>query len=111
MDCYLGQEGSATCSTPRCSAVTTPSLLRVVSRPSRVLCGGRADYGRAANTPVALACCLPRLRAEALLGLGFGDRFEALRGGSALLKEGVLYLEKPAELQGKPFTRRLSPIT
>jgi hypothetical protein len=45
-------------------------------------------------------------RAAAPLGLVFGDRFEAFRGGSGSFKERVLRAEKPAELQGKRSTER-----
>ncbi len=46
--------------------------------------------------------CQSRSRAAitALLGLGFGDRFEGFRGGSGFFGEGVQQAEKSAELQG-----------
>jgi len=40
------------------------------------------------------------------LGLGFGDRFEAFRGGSGSFEEGVPLAEKPTELQGKRSAER-----
>jgi hypothetical protein len=42
----------------------------------------------------------------ASLGLGFGDRFEAFRGGSGSFEEGVPLAEKPTELQGKRSAER-----
>jgi len=50
-------------------------------------------------------------RPPALLGLGFGDRFEAFRGGSDAFKERVQEAEKPPELQGMRSTKRVSHIT
>ena len=47
-----------------------------------------ADYGHAANAPDALVCCLSRLRTGALLGLGLGDRFEAVRGSQGSSRKG-----------------------
>jgi hypothetical protein len=40
------------------------------------------------------------------LGLGLGDRFEAIRGGSGPFEEGVPLAEKPTELQGKRSAER-----
>jgi hypothetical protein len=57
-----------------------------------------------------LGCCHPRLQARVSLGLGSGDRFEAFRGGPGPVKEGVLQVEKPAELQGKRATERVFQI-
>jgi hypothetical protein len=48
---------------------------------------------------------------RALLGLGSGDRFEALWGGSGSFKGRVQRREKPARLQGKRSIKRVSHIT
>jgi hypothetical protein len=44
------------------------------------------------------------------LGAGFGDRFEAFRGGSGLFEEGVYQAEEPVELQGKRGSERCSHV-
>ena|SRR6266545_1941718 len=58
-----------------------------------------------------LACPQRRQRAQARLGLGSGDRFEVFQGGSRCFEERVLKAEKPARLQGKRSTKRVSRIT
>jgi hypothetical protein len=45
------------------------------------------------------------------LGIGFGDRFEAFRGGSGSFKGRVQGADKPGELQGKRASKRRSHIT
>ncbi len=61
--------------------------------------------------PLPLACCHSRVHERALLGLGFGDRFEALRAGSGSFKGRMLHAEKAADFQGKRLTRRGLRIT
>jgi hypothetical protein len=45
------------------------------------------------------------------LGMGFGDRFSAFRGGSGSFKGKVLRASKPGEMQGKRASKRRSHIT
>ena len=91
----------------RSSSLSTPSA----SLDLAMRYQAEANHGRAANALAAFDCCLPRLRAGAPLGLGFGDRFEAFRGGSGVRKEGGFIPEKPAELQGNRAAKGLSEIT
>lgn len=44
------------------------------------------------------------------LGLGSGDRFEGFRGGSGSFEGGVQGGDKPANLQGKRATKRVSCV-
>jgi hypothetical protein len=52
-----------------------------------------------------------RQQIRASLGLGSGDRFGAPRGGSGSFKARGERAEKPARLQGKRATKRLSQVT
>jgi hypothetical protein len=52
-----------------------------------------------------------RQQTRASLGLGSGDRFGALRGGSRSFKATVERAQKLVRLQGKRATKRLSQVT
>jgi hypothetical protein len=93
-----------------CGASSTPSarsasLTSSMRQPAERTTNSQALPSRS----VANRGRAPRL--PALLGLGFGDRFEAFRGGSGFFEEGVQQAEKPHELQGKRSTKRSSRTT
>jgi hypothetical protein len=81
----------------RSSSLSTPSASLDLAMRDQA----EANHGRAANALAAFDCCLPRLRAGAPLGLGFGDRFEAFRGGSGVRKEGGLHPRETSRAAGK----------
>jgi hypothetical protein len=92
-----------------CRASSMPSARRAslaapMPQPPEETSDARAVF------PVMVACCQRRLHAQALLGLGSGDRFGGVRGGSGSLEGRAPQAEKPAESQGKRATKRYSPI-
>jgi hypothetical protein len=64
-----------------------------------------------ADSRPTVTCCHHRRQARVPLGLGSGDRFEALGGGSGSFKGMVLRADKPLRLQGKRANKRFSQIS
>jgi hypothetical protein len=73
-------------------------------------CQPRATTDGRASTLGDARRCHHRLRAEAALGLGSGDRFEGFRGGSGSFEGMVERAKKALKLQEKRSTKRCSEI-